>query len=235
MSDFNNISSLACVENIDVAPTTRIFDAYVRNARIGENSIIRDGSRIENCEFGIHVDLQRYAMIYHTTIDDYTYTGRNFVSWYAQIGKFCSISWNVSIGGANHDYSKITQHAFLYAHQFGFLDKEQPSLYNRFEDECVIGNDVWIGCNAVICRKVHVGNGAVIAAGAVVTDDVEPYTIVGGVPAKILKRRCPKDWAGRLEKTAWWDLPAHIIKENIELFNAEISEESVRKIEILCK
>ena len=159
--------------------------------------------------------------------------GRNFTAWHCKIGKFCSISWNVGIGGANHDYERITQHAFLYAPQFGVLDNGQTPGYNRFEDECIIGNDVWIGCNAVVCRNVHIGDGAVIAAGAVVTKDVEPYTIVGGVPGKMIKRRCDIKLAERLLKAQWWNLPSDIIKENFDLFNSKINEQSVSKIEKL--
>ena len=103
--------------------------------------------------------------------------------------------------------------------------------YDRFVDECVIGNDVWIGCNAVICRGVHIGDGAVVAAGAVVTKDVEPYTIVAGVSAKKIKERCPRFLAERLQETEWWNLNPQIIKQHFGLFNAQIREESVRQIE----
>lgn len=230
-----NFSKAAALENVIVAPSAHVYDAYVKNTIVGERSVIRDGSRIENSKFGLNVDLQRNAMIYNTEIDDYTYTGRNFVAWHSRIGKYCSISWNVSIGGANHDYHRITQHAFLYASQFGFLEKGEEPKYNRFSDDCVIGNDVWIACNAVICRGVHIGNGAVIAAGAVVTKDVEPYTVVAGVPAKVIKQRCPRELADRLNNAKWWNLTPEIIKANINLFTEEISDTSVRKIEQLCR
>ena len=229
-----SISEAALLENVTYAPNARIYDAYVKNSIVGERSIIRDGSRIENSKFGLNVDLQRNAMIYNTEIDDYTYTGRNFVPWHSRIGKYCSISWNVSIGGANHDFHRITQHAFLYAPQFGFLGKSEDPKYNRFSDECVVGNDVWIACNAVICRGVHIGDGAVIAAGAVVTKDVEPYTIVAGVPAKVIKERCSHELSNRLINAKWWNLPPNVIKANIDLFSAEITEASVFLIEKLC-
>ena len=172
-------------------------------------------------------------MIYHSEIGDFSYVGRNFTSWHARIGKFCSISWNVSIGGANHDYNRITQHAFLYASQFGILEPGKEQGYNRFNTECEIGNDVWIGCNSVICRNVHIGDGVVIGAGSVVTKDVEPYTIVGGVPAKVIKERCSKELAYRLQRTEWWNLPVAVIKANFDLFNQMITKESVEKIEAL--
>ncbi len=231
--DNHFVHETAQTENVKWGDDSRVYQhALVKNSSLGNHSKIGDFGRVENCIFGAMVDVQRYSMIYHTQIGDYTYTGRNFTAWHSKIGKFCSISWNVSIGGANHDYTRISQHAFLYAKQFGLLDDEP--FYDRFSEECNVGNDVWIGCNAVVCRNVTIGDGAVIAAGAIVTKDVEPYTIVGGVPAKIIKRRCSKKLADRLIATKWWNLNYNIIKENLSLFNGVISEESVKDIEKLC-
>lgn len=227
------IDPTAITEDVQMGEGSQIWkNACVKHCSLDEHSKINDFSRVEHCVLGKHSDIQRYAMCYHTTFGDYTYTGRNFVSWYSKIGKFCSISWNVGIGGANHDYNRISQHAFLYARQFDLMGDNEAG-YDRFTDECVIGNDVWIGCNAVICRGVRIGDGAVIAAGAVVTKDVEPYTIVAGVSAKMIKERCSHSLGQRLQDSAWWNLDAQIIKSHFSLFNSPISEENVCKIEEL--
>ena len=168
----------------------------------------------------------------NSNLGDFSYVGRNFVGLHAIIGKFCAISWNVSIGGANHDWSRITQHAFLYSPQFGLLE-DCPPAYDRFDNKCQIGNDVWIGCNVAINRNVVIGDGAVVGSGAVVTKDVEPYTIVAGVPARVIKRRCTERQAEILSKVQWWNLPEQIIKNNIDLFKAPISDESIHKIKTL--
>ncbi|WP_303005517.1 CatB-related O-acetyltransferase [Bacteroides congonensis] len=229
------IAENAETENLQLSDGVKIFSARVKNSSLGQDSLIRDFSQVEGCVIGKRVDLQRMAMIFNTEIGDFTYTGRNFTCWNAKIGKFCSISWNVGVGGANHDYNRISQHAFLYASQFGMIEKGQKPGYNRFETECIIGNDVWIGCNAVVCRDVKIGDGAVIAAGAVVTKDVAPYTIVGGVPAKVIKRRCSEELASRLQKTQWWNLPVEILKKNFEFFNSNITETSVTEMENLIR
>lgn len=226
------IHDTAVVYNVELGEGAKIYkNTLVKNTNLGSDVKVGDFSRIEDSQLGRNVDIQRFAMIYNSQMGDYSYCGRNFTCWHAKIGKFCSISWNVGIGGANHDYNRISQHAFLYASQFGMLkDKEEPG-YDRFVTDCEVGNDVWVGCNAVVCRGVHIGDGAVIGAGSVVTKDVEPYTIVGGVPAKLIKRRCSPDLAHRLIATEWWNLNPTLIKDHFALFNDIISDDSVSKIE----
>ena len=97
-----------------------------------------------------------------------------------------------------------------------------------------IGNDVWIGCGAIICRGVNVGNGSVIAAGAVVTKDVPPYAIVAGVPAKVIKYRFPEYIRKQLVGLNWWNLPEDVIKDNFDLFNSQMDEDAILRIKELC-
>lgn len=223
------VSETANVQNVHGASSAKIYNnCKVVDTTLAENSSIGDNSRVFGSTLGNFVHIQREALMYSTTIGDYTYTGKNFTSWYSEIGKFCSISWNVSIGGANHDYERVTTHAFLYSNDYDFLNGRIG--YNRFENECVIGNDVWIAANASICRGVTVGDGAVIAAGAVVTKNVEPYTIVAGIPAKPIKKRFSDDVINILLQSQWWNLPPQIIKENFELFNSKPDIETAKKI-----
>lgn len=112
------------------------------------------------------------------------------------------------------------------------MENNEPA-YDRFTDQCEIGNDVWIGCNAVICRGAHIGDGAVIGAGAVVTRDIEPYTIAVGSPARPLKKRFADELIDRLQKTEWWNLPANIITENFKLFSSIANAESIEKLETI--
>lgn len=196
----------------------------VKNSFIGDSSTIGDYSRLGDCHIDCNVRIQRNAMMYGVEMGRYSYTGKNFTAWNCQIGAFCSISWNVSIGGANHDYSRTTTHSFLYSRDFGLIPDEaceENIGYDRFSEPCIIENDVWIAANACICRGVTVHTGAVIAAGAVVTHDVEPYTIVAGVPAKPLKKRFDDKTIELLLESRWWDFPSDVIKNNYGLFNAK--------------
>ena len=122
------------------------------------------------------------------------------------IGKFCAIGSGVEfiMNGANHAMAGISTFPFyIFGGQwqkFAPLPEQLP-----FKGDTVIGNDVWIGYKATITPGVKVGNGAIIAAHAVVTTDVEPYSIVGGNPARTLKRRFTQEQIMRLQKLAWWD------------------------------
>jgi len=102
-----------------------------------------------------------------------------------------------------------------------------PKIYRNIKSQDIrdvysspiIGNDVWIGANAIILQGVTIGDGAIVAAGAVVTKDVPPYAIVGGVPAKVIKYRFPDSTIVKLLEIKWWDKPEEWILENVEKFS----------------
>lgn len=214
--------------------SSKIFkNCCVKNCHLGKETTIGDFSRIYDSKFSEHVQIERFNLIKDSIINRYSYTGKNTVIQNSVIGAFCSISWNVTIGAGEHDYSKVTCHSFLYDSSFG-LNPNNETGYNLWDGECVLGNDVWVAANACICRNVKIGNGAVIGAGAVVTHDVEPYTIIGGTPAKEIKKRFDDYTIRRLSYLRWWDLPSEVIAENFELFNSP-PEKSLDKIETLCK
>lgn len=227
-----NIDKTAQVINSQIHENANIWkNTFLKNCIIGNRVNIGDFSRIEDSLFASNVGIQRNALIYSTEIGKYSYVGKNFTAWHAKIGNFCSISWNVGIGGAEHDYSKLTTHAFLYSPYMGLMGDEVG--YDRFIEDCEIGNDVWIAANVTVCRGVHIGDGVVVGAGAVVTRDVSPYTIVAGVPAKPLRKRFDDQIIERLEKIKWWNFEDEVIRDNFELFNKNPDDDSLYKLEEL--
>src|SRR5690606_10288133 len=119
--------------------------------------------------------------------------------------------------------------AFLYNSFFGLGD-ENEVVYDRYDKLCIIGNDVWIGCNATILRGVCIGDGAVVAANAVVSKDDPPSAIVGRVPAKILKYRFSEDVIAGLLDIKWWDFPSSEIKKNSSVFSQKMTLETLKEL-----
>jgi len=132
------------------------------------------------------------------------------------IGKFCMIASGVTfiMNGANHLTDAISSYPFAIFGkdwQHAMQGKSYPTKGNT-----TIGNDVWIGYNATIMPGVKVGDGAIIASNATVTKDVEPYSIVGGNPAKLIRKRFSEEEIARLLKLRWWNWPIEKITENID-------------------
>ena len=198
----------------------------------GDGVSIGDDSTVERSTIGKNVAINRRSYINDSIIGDYTYTGINTTINFARIGKFCSIARNVDIGGFDHDYNKFTTMPLFRFHQM--KNGEKPTVEHK--ELCDIGNDVWIAAGAQVLHKVKIGDGAIIAGGAVVTKDVPPYSIVAGVPGKIIKYRFDYDLIEELLEIRWWDWPEEIILNNIEwLINTDVNKESILKIREIYK
>ena len=133
------------------------------------------------------------------------------------IGKFCSIACGAKFlfNSANHTLSSLSTYPFpLFFEEWGLEKKNVADSWDN-KGDIIVGNDVWIGYEAVILSGVTIGDGAVIGARAVVTKDVPPYTIVGGVPAKPIKKRFSEENIKKLQSIRWWDWPKGKIAENI--------------------
>ena len=158
--------------------------------------------------------------VYHSTVGSYSYVGSNSRIVYANIGRFCSIAGEASIGMGTHTLNKLstcpvfTERSNGTGHSWCKESLEFP--YKKIN----IGNDVWIGKRVMVMGGVSIGDGAVIAAGAVVTKDVPPYAVVGGVPARIIKYRFTDNEIRMLLDLKWWNLPEEYLKSNISLFQS---------------
>lgn len=134
------------------------------------------------------------------------------------IGKFCSIACGAKFlfNSANHNMNSISTYPFPLFFEEWDLNREDITDSWNNKGNIVIGNDVWIGYEAVIMAGVTVGDGAIIGTRAVVTKDVPPYAIVGGVPAKIIRKRFSDDIISKLLEIKWWDWEKEKIQKNIE-------------------
>ncbi len=138
------------------------------------------------------------------------------------IGKFCSIACGAKFlfNSANHTLSSLSTYPFpLFFEEWG-LEKRNVAASWDNKGDIVIGNDVWIGYEAVIMAGVTIGDGAIIGARAVVTKDVPPYTVAGGILAKPIKKRYPEETIAALSELKWWDWPEERIAQNLHAIQA---------------
>lgn len=121
----------------------------------------------------------------------------------SEVGAFTSIGKHVVFSPGNHPVGMVSTHPFFYLREFGLAQKDDPAAHYKNEP-ISIGHDVWIGTNATVMTNVKIGHGAIVAAGAVVTKDVPPYAIVGGVPARVIRYRFSEEIVRSLLKSEWW-------------------------------
>lgn len=194
----------------------------IKNVRFYKNSIFN------NVYFEGNNTLFQGARVFNSKIGYGTYLGKNVQINNVRVGKYCSIAENVKIGLGAHPVSYVSTHPSTYystKETLGFTYAES-SLYNPYlwldrEEQILtsIGNDVWIGIDAIILDNITIGDGAIIAAGSVVTKNVEPYSIVGGVPARIIKYRFDSKIVDFLLRFQWWNKSADWIRKNCHLFS----------------
>ena len=178
-------------------------EIYVKPTISNPNIIVGDFTYIADSEFESHVT--------------------NFYPWSIDkliIGKFCQIAAGVEfmMNDANHQMSAVSTFPFYTLEGWNM---ESPKAADMpYKGDTVIGNDVWIGQNAVILPGVHIGDGAIIGANSVVGSEVEPYTIVVGNPAKPIRKRFDDELIALLEKFKWWDMDIDTINRLIPLLTS---------------
>lgn len=200
----------------------------IKNSIIAPTANIEDNATILNSKIGEFCMVGNFSRFCYSSMEDFSYISQNTHVFSSQIGKYTSISWNVSIGPANHDMKRFTSHAMLYAKRFNMI--EQP-FYNQYEGHVNIGNDVWIGCNSTIVRGggITIGDGAVIGANSVITKDVPPYSVVCGVN-KFIKWRFEEKVRNRLIEIAWWNYPPEVIKQCIDIMAKQPSSDNIEEL-----
>lgn len=172
---------------------------------------------IRNSKISKNAAILSFCKIYNSEIGRYTYLGRKTNLFNVKIGSFTSIADGCIIGAASHPLDKVSTSPVFYTKNNIFNKCFAQHDFNEYK-ETLIGNDVWIGTHAFIKSGVKIGDGAVIGAYSVVTKDVEPYTIVAGNPARVIRNRFNNQVVDEMLKIKWWDWTDEEIKLNGESF-----------------
>ena len=204
----------------------RLMWRWNKRRQLRKQHVIIDSKASFNnrTRFGGCNKVHRGALVGDTHIGRYTYVGPNSNLHDAKIGNFTSIGENVRIITASHPTSEYVSTSPAFFSTRGqaiktFVDNDQyAELLGVDGWSVIIGNDVWIGDNVMIKGGVTIGDGAVLAMGAVVTKDVPPYAVMGGVPARIIKYRFTESQIKSLQKIEWWNKSDKWLKDHAALF-----------------
>jgi len=179
---------------------------------------VKFGATIRDSHIAKESRLYADASLISSSLDSYSYVGDRSKISNASIGKFCSIGPDVLVGPGRHPTNFVSTCPIFYSNKgqlpVSFL---QQSFYQE-HIPIRIGNDVWIGARAIIMDGVDVGDGAVIAGGSVVTQNVAAYEIVGGIPAKHIKYRFDEAVIVSLQAIKWWEKDIDEIQTNLDFF-----------------
>ena len=193
--------------NTKTYPRTNDYQTIYLNTIINNPNIIVGDYTIYNDFVNDPTQFEKNNVLYHYPINQDRLI----------IGKFCSIACGAKFlfNSANHTLKSLSNYTFPLFFEEWELDKKNVASAWDNKGDIIIDNDVWIGYEAVIMAGVHIGDGAVIAARAVVTKDVPPYTIVGGTPARKIRMRFEGETIAKLQQIQWWNWPVEKIRQSL--------------------
>ncbi len=216
--------------NSIISDTCKIYkDTLIRNSTIGENSVISDRAVVLFSEIGEKVEIGRDCSVIHSSLDFGSYLGKGSMMKFTKVGRFCNLSWHLSVGGSNHNYTAGCLYTGTWWKKVLGVGDGLPTVEE--EEYTVIGNDVWLGAKANILRGVRIGDGAVIGANALVLNDIPPYAIAVGCPAKVIKYRFDEKTIERMLKIKWWEWDVETIRTAAVYLQGDLNEDKLQGLE----
>ncbi|WP_420548145.1 chloramphenicol acetyltransferase [Curvivirga sp.] len=187
--------------------------------QLSEEPTIHETAIVLDSQIGKWTEIGPRSKIIESSIGDYSYAIHECDLIYSNVGKFVNIAAHVRLNPGQHPMDRASMHHFQYRSSAYNLGDDDMSFFDwRREKTVTVGHDAWIGHGAIIQGGVTIGIGSVIGSGSIVTKDVSPYTIVAGVPAKLIRPRFDKDIQDALLRIRWWDWDHQDYLERMEDF-----------------
>lgn len=208
----------------------KIFQAFINKEKIKNFRSISLLSSFLKSTLGKNSKVYAFAKISNVTVGSYTYISYWCIVNNCAIGNYCSLARGVKIGLGKHPADFLSTSPLFYS-KSNPLKKSfiQEQKFVEFE-KTTIGNDVWIGVNALILDGVTIGDGAIVGANAVVTKDVPPFAVVAGSPAKIIRYRFSENNIEQLLKIKWWNKDIADLQPSIALFQAAADDDTITQL-----
>ncbi|MFO1033354.1 MAG: DapH/DapD/GlmU-related protein [Hyphomicrobiales bacterium] len=201
--------------------------------QLGPSATVHPTAQVTDSRLGRYTEIAEGSLVLESVIGDYSYTARYADIAYSTLGKFVNVAAFSRINPGEHPHHRASLHHFMYRSSYYWPSEgDERHVFDwRRSRPVTIGNDTWIGHGAIIMKGVTVHDGAVVASNAVVTKDVPPYAIVGGLPAKVIKWRHTPEVAARLRELAWWDWDHETLRLALPDFRSLSAEAFLEKYE----
>lgn len=197
--------------------------------KLGKNVTFSSDYSVYNCDFEGNNSLYGVGRISNSSLGYMSYCQTNSIISNAKIGRYCSIGPGVMIALGEHPINFLSTHQFFYSNYNNFSNRKNNAIVFNEHRKVSIGNDVWIGANCYIKDGVTIGNGAIIATGSVVVANVEAYSIMGGVPAKLIKYRFDKEIIALIVESEWWNLSQNTLNKVADHFMYPLNNENAKE------
>ena len=200
---------------------------------LSNDPCLHPGADLRASTLGRYVEIGEGSRIVESVLGDYSYTDRYADIANSTLGKFVNVAAFTRVNPSEHPYTRASLHHFMYRSSYYWPGEAvEAEIFDwRRSRPVTIGHNTWNGHGAIIIKGVMIGDGAIVASQSVVTKDVAPYEVVGGVPAVFIKCRHPEPLAKTLQALAWWDWNHDVLQAALADFRGLSAEACLEKYE----